>query len=113
MQNDIRSTVLEAIEASLEAQLSAIRKLRKAEALAATPKRSRGMSQMDMAYDVLRDAGEPLHLNEIVSRVNARFAIKADPDSLGSALTKKVVKKQRFTRPGKSIFAILEGEDGR
>jgi hypothetical protein len=55
----------------------------------------------------------PLHLNEIVSRVNARFSVKADPDSLGSALTKKVVKKQRFARPGKSIFAILEGEDGR
>jgi hypothetical protein len=113
MENDIRNTILEAIEAALEAQLGAVRKLRKAEAQAASPKRSRGLSQMDMAYDVLRDAGGPLHLNEIVSRVSAKFAIKADPDSLGSALTKKVVKKQRFARTGKSTFAILEGGDAR
>jgi hypothetical protein len=113
MSENLRDTVLEAIEASLEAQLGAVRKLRNLEAKAAKPKRSRGRSQMDMAYDVLIEAGEPLHLNEIVLRVNARFDAKVDPDSLGSALTKRVVKKERFSRPAKNTFWILELGDAR
>jgi len=111
MNDPIRDTILEAIEASLEAQLNAVRKLRKTAAKAAAPKRSRGRSQMDMVYDVLVEAGGPLHLNEIVSRVNAKFAAKVDPDSLGSALTKRVVKAQRFFRPAKNTFGILESEN--
>jgi len=108
MEDNIRDTILEAIEASLEAQLNAVKKLRKQEAKASAPKRPRGRSQIDMVHDVLHDAGQPLHLNEIISRVNARFAAKVDPDSLGSALTKRVVKGERFSRPAKNTFALLE-----
>jgi hypothetical protein len=111
MSENLRDTVLEAIEASLEAQLNAVRKLRNQDAKVAAPKHPKGRSQMDMAYDVLLEAGEPLHLNEIVSRVNAKFATKVDPDSLGSALTKRVVKAQRFSRPAKNTFWILEPEN--
>ena len=63
---------------------------------------------MGMVYDVLKDAGEPLHMNKIISRVNARFGVNVDPDSLGSALTKRVVKGQTFCRPAKNTFALLE-----
>ena len=108
MDNNIRDTILEAMEASLEAQLNAVRRLRKQEAEAVAPKRPRGRSQMGMVYDVLKDAGVPLHMNEIISRVSARFGVKVDPDSLGSALTKRVVKGQVFCRPAKNTFALLE-----
>ncbi len=111
MNDNVRDTILEAMEASLEAQLSAVKRLRKAAAKAATPKRSRGKSQMDMVHDVLIEVGQPLHLSEIIARVNARFAVKVDPDSLGSALTKRVVKADRFCRPAKNTFALLEQED--
>src|ERR1700678_258704 len=105
MDQNIRDTILEAMEASLEAQLSAIRRLREKAAKAAAPKRTRGGSQLDMVYDVLKEAGQPLHLNEIISRVNLRFGVKVDSDSLGSAITKRVVKKQTFSRTAKSTFA--------
>lgn len=111
MSDSVRDTVLEAIEASLEAQLRAIRRLRKEGALAPEPKRKRGTSHMDMVEDVLRDAGEPLHIREILTRIERKFNVKLDPDSLGSALTKRVVKKQRFQRVQKNTFAMLEQDD--
>jgi hypothetical protein len=110
MNEPIRDAVLEAIEASLEAQLLAIRRLRKKEQ-SPPEKPKRRKSQMDMVQDILVEAGEPLHLLEIVRRVNRKFGITADPDSLGSALTKRVVKKERFARPGKNTFALLLGDE--
>jgi hypothetical protein len=111
VNENIRDTILEAMEASLDAQLNAIRRLRKTAAKAAAPRRTRGRSQMDMVYDVLVDADGPLHLSEIIARINSRFQIKVDPDSLGSALTKRVVKQGRFVRPAKNTFAIREPEN--
>lgn len=107
MNDSIRDVVLEAVEASLEAQLGAIRRLRKAEAKpAASVKRSK--SQISMVEDVLIEAGTPLHLREIIQKVNEKFAVRIDPDSIGSALTKRVVKGQRFSRPSKNTFGLLE-----
>ena len=107
MSESVRDTILEVMEASLKAQLRAVRQLRKGTGASVT-KRSKGKSQMDMVEDVLREAGIPLHLKEIVSKVNLRFAVNADFDSLGSALTKRVLKKERFCRPAKNTFALLE-----
>ena len=108
MSEPIRDTILEVIEASLEAQLGAVRRLRKAGLETPTPRRTRGKSQMDLVYDVLMEAGTPLHLKEIIRRVKASFDIDLDPDSLGSALTKRVLKRERFSRPAKNTFAVLE-----
>ena len=110
MDENIRDAVLEAVEVSLEAQLRAVRRLRKASAPeAVSPKR--GRSHIDMAYDVLVDAGTPLHIREILSRLEGRFSLKLDPDSLVSALTKYVVKGERFVRTAKNTFAAREVED--
>jgi hypothetical protein len=110
MDEPIRDSILEVIEASLEAQLSAIRRLRKAGAAKSSIKRKKSRSQMDLAYDVLLEAGHPLHLKQIVEAVNARFGVTTDADSLGSALTKRVLKGDRFARPAKNTFALLEDE---
>jgi hypothetical protein len=63
---------------------------------------------MDLVYDILSEAGHPLHLKEIIKRAKATFDVDLDPDSLGSALTKRVLKNERFSRPAKNTFAILE-----
>lgn len=52
-----------------------------------------------------------MHLREILSKVEERFGFRPDPDSLGSALTKRVVKKERFSRPDRNTFALLEELD--
>ncbi len=49
MSNDIRDTILSTIEASLDAQLRAIRRLRKGEKPEAKPSRKSRLSQVDMA----------------------------------------------------------------
>ena len=111
MSEPIREIILEAMEASLEAQLSAIRKLRKGPGGITEPRSSKGKSQIGMVVDVLSEAAQPLHLSVIIERVQARFGVRLDPDSIGSAITKRVVKKELFSRPAKNTFALLESED--
>lgn len=111
MNDPIRDTILETIEASLEAQLSAVRRLRNKSAETTKPKIRKGKSQIGMVFDVLAEANQPLHLSVILERVEARFGVRLDPDSIGSALTKRVVKKELFARPAKNTFALLEMSD--
>ena len=110
MDEPIRDTILEVIEASLEAQLNAVRKLRRREPQEnKTPRR--GKSQVDMVHDVLVEAGAALHLKDILGKVEERFGVKLDPDTLVSALTKYVLKGERFARPARNTFAVLEVKD--
>lgn len=111
MSDSVRDSVLEAMEASLEAQLRAIRRLRKEGAAEPEPKGRRRTSHLDMVEDVLNEAGKPLHIREILAQIERKFTLKLDPDSLGSALTKRVLKKERFQRVQKNTFALLEEGD--
>lgn len=111
MSENVRDTMLDVIEASLEAQLNAVRRLRKSGATQPAAKERKGRSHLDMAHIVLADADGPLHLKEIVQRIGERFGAHVDSDSLGSALTKLVVKEQRFCRPAKNTFALMEEKD--
>ena len=63
MNDDIKDIVLSAFEASLEAQLRAIRRLRQGQAREARPRPMKGRSQVDMAYDILKKARAPLHVS--------------------------------------------------
>ena len=54
MPNDIKDTILSTIEASLDAQLRAVRRLRKGEKPEVKQSRKSRLSQVDMAYDVLK-----------------------------------------------------------
>jgi hypothetical protein len=111
LSDSIRDIILEVTEASLEAQLSAIRRLRNKSVLASKLKNPRGKSQIGMVQDVLAEAKQPLHLSAIIERVQVKFGVQLDSDSIGSALTKRVVKKELFARPAKNTFALLEAED--
>lgn len=107
MADAVRDTILSTIEASLDAQLRAVRRLRHGEPVQARPPRSlKGRSQVDMAYDVLRKAGAPLHVSEILARIQASFRVTVDRESLVSSLTKKVMRGDRFVRTDKSTFGL-------
>jgi len=109
MKDDpVRDAVLEAVEASLQAQLRAVRRLRNPAVPPAEPARRKGLSQVDMAFDVLTRAGAPLHVNEILERIRSRFGVRIDRDSLVSSLSKKVARADRFRRPAKNTFALIE-----
>ena len=107
MADDLKDTILSIFEASLDAQLRAVRRLRQPPAQAPPSPRPKGMSQVDMAYDILKRARSPLHVSVIIERIEQAFAISVDRESLVSALSKKVARHDRFSRPEKNTFALL------
>ena len=73
MNDDIKDTILSALEASFEAQLRAIRRLRQGQTEEAQPRPRKGRSQVDMAYDILKRARTPLHVSEMIDRKSTRL----------------------------------------
>jgi hypothetical protein len=106
MNDDLKDSILSIFEASLDAQLRAVRRLRQPGPDAARPVRKKGLSQIDMAYDVLKKARSPLHVSEILERIRASFGVAVDRESLVSSLTKKVARQDRFLRSEKNTFAL-------
>lgn len=106
MSNDIRDTILSTIEASLDAQLRAVRRLRRGEKPEAKPSRKSRLSQVDMAYDVLKKANEPLHITDLLERIHVAFGMRVDRDSLVSSLAKKIARGDRFVRIERNTFAL-------
>lgn len=108
MNDEIKDLILSAVEASLEAQLRAVRRLRHGEPPSATPRSRKGLSQIDMACDILRKARSPLHVSLILERIQPQFGVAVDRESLVSSLTKKVARGDRFLRPEKNTFSLKE-----
>jgi hypothetical protein len=106
MNDDIKDVVLSAFEASLEAQLRAIRRLRQGQTEESQPRPRKGRSQVDMAYDILKRVRTPLHVSEIIDRIQTQFGVAVDRESLVSSLSKKVARQDRFLRPEKNTFSL-------
>ena len=106
MDDEVRTVVIDVLEASFEAQLRAVRRLRQSGEAAASARKS--LSQIDMAFDVLQRAGSPLHVSTILERIQSTFDVTLDRESLVSSMTKKVTRGDSFTRTGRNTFALLE-----
>ena len=93
-------------ESLLRSQLRVIREfLRTVEP--EPPPRPGRTSQIGIVYDILTEAGEPMHLTEIIRRAKSDFNVEIEPGSIVSALTKKVNSGRMFRRVGPSTFEIL------
>jgi DNA-directed RNA polymerase delta subunit len=103
-KEEIRDAIIDAMIVSTEAQLKALKRLRGA--AEEEEQREKSKSQIDIAYDILLAAGEPLHISQIIVDVERKFGIKLERESLVSALSKKVLKEDRFVRTGKNTFAL-------
>jgi hypothetical protein len=101
----IERSVLNAFEVALDAQLRAIRRLKSPKDDKASRER-KSMSQVDMAYNILRIAGKPLHISEILDRIEKTFGQTLDRESIVSSLVKKVQRQDRFVRTDKNVFAL-------
>lgn len=106
MADDLRDTLLSTIEASLDAQLRAVRRLRKGEKADNKQPRKSRLSQVDMAYDVLKKARTPLHVAELLARIQTTFGVRIDRDSLVSSLAKKIAHSDRFLRTEPNTFGV-------
>lgn len=103
-KEEIRDIILETMVESLEAQVRALKKLR------GSPEgekpREKSMSQLGIVSDILTRTGRPLHVSEIIAEAEKGFGVTLERESLVSALSKKVMKGDRFIRTGKNTFAL-------
>ena len=106
-KDPIEQAVLNAFEIALDAQLRAIRRAKSR--TTAEPAREKRTSQLDMVQDVLRRSGKPLHISEILDRVERLHGRRLDRESVVSSLVKKIARGERFTRTDKNVFT-LKGE---
>lgn len=107
-----REDVIEILQECAEAQLKALRKLRKGTLL---PKRAalKGRkSNMSVVEDILRSAQGPLHIEQIIQIAQTRFHRTLSRESLVSALTKKVLDENVFCRVERNTFDLIERHKG-
>lgn len=107
MNDELKDLILVTVEASLDAQLRAVRRLRKGAPPPRQTRRSR-LSQVDMAYDILKKARSPLHVSELLTRIQASYDVSVDRESLVSSLSKKIARRDRFVRTAKNTFGVLK-----
>lgn len=106
-------TMLHVLEAMLKAGLRAVR-----EELAATGEKKKQTrttqrkSNTKIVADLLRKAGHPLHIDEII-RLAGDEGVELHRESIVSAMTKKLLEGKLFRRTGRNEFALLEDTSDR
>jgi hypothetical protein len=87
-----------------ESNLKIINRFQKA----VQPKSIKRTSKIDIAENVLRIAGRPLHVSEIIHLADRDFKVTLDRDSIVSAILKKVNAGKSFIRTAPNTFALKE-----
>jgi len=85
-----------------ESKLKVINRFQKA----VEPKPIKRTSKIDIAENVLRIAGRPLHVSEIIHLAERDFQVALDRDSIVSAILKKVTAGKSFIRTAPNTFAL-------
>jgi hypothetical protein len=99
-----REELLDILEASTSAQLRVLRGLRQK----SKPRVQRkGRSHMEVVHDVIAAATGPLHVDEIIQRASQTCNVKLSRESLVSAITKKVLDQNTFTRTAPNTFDLI------
>lgn len=103
MADATRDEILAAFELALDAQLRAVRRLRGRRPARAGAK---GLSNVGMAFAVLRRTKAPLHADDLIVAIAQAYGVQPARDSLVSALTKKVVAGDRFEKTAPNTFGL-------
>lgn len=106
MDDNVRDLILGTFEASLDAQLRAVRRLRKGGPPPSEARPRARMSQVDMAFNILKKARTPLHISQLLARIQRSFGRAVERESLVSSLSKKVARGDRFVRTDKNTFGL-------
>lgn len=107
-KEELKDVFLEVLIDSTESQLRALRRLR---SKAPPPVRQRKRrSNLDLVEDILQATGGPLHIREILRRIEQVHGVRLDRESLVSQITKQVVRQRRFVRTAPNTFACREEE---
>ena len=105
-KEEVRDIILDTMVVSLEAQLRALKRLRGSSEEDEPHEKS--LTKIEVVFNILSAAGGPLHVSQIISEAEKMFGVKLDRESLVSALSKKVMKEDRFVRTGKNTFSLKD-----
>jgi hypothetical protein len=108
MNSITKNDLIDVLENSTLAQLRALRALRRAEQRPAAPAGTKRKSNMDIVYDILLAAKGPLHIHDIIQRAKKQHHRQLRRESLVSALTKKVLDQNTFSRTAPNTFDLLK-----
>ncbi len=103
-----KSELLEILEATSLSQLRAVRTLRRARDRKPSTTEPEHKSNMDIVIDILTAAKGPLHVSDILQRAKKDYHRPLSRESLVSALTKKVLDQNTFTRTAPNTFDLLK-----
>ena len=111
MNNDTYSNLLDIFESLLRSQLNTIKQLKKSTGVIEQEQPvKKSMSQMNMVYNILKRAGQPMHIKDILTAAQHRFDVELDRESVVSALVKRVKRNDRFIKTGPNTFALIDQE---
>ena len=103
-----KDDLIEVLEKTALAQLRALRALRRSEHRNTSAPEPKRKSNMDIVYEILLTAKGPLHINDIIQRAKKDNHRQLHRESLVSALTKKVLDQNGFTRTAPNTFDLLK-----
>ena len=103
-KEEVRDIILDSMVVSLEAQLRALKRLRGT--VEEDEPRKKSLSNLDIVFNILNASETPLHISQIIADAEKTLGVKLERESLVSALSKKVMKGERFVRTGKNTFAL-------
>jgi len=72
------------------------------------PKKGKGTSKIDTVENVLRSAGRPLHITEIIEIARTDYKTGLERDSVVSILVKKIKAGHKFQRTAPNTFVLTE-----
>lgn len=68
-------------------------------------------SNIDIVQNVLKDAGHPLHVSDIIKLAHEQYQVQLNRDSIVSAILKKINAGQTFTKTAPNTFALKDYAD--
>jgi len=112
MENKLIELFLTINESMLRAQLSVIQQFRRDLGLEPQKKKTnKGMSQIAMIYDILKDSKSPVHIDQLLLDVQKKFDVKLEKESVVSALTKRIKRNDRFIKTAPNTYFRIDQKD--
>ncbi len=103
-----KNELLEILESTSLSQLRAVRALRRAQDRKPSTAEPERKSNIEIVIDILVAAKGPLHVTDILQRAKKDHRRQLSRESLVSALTKKVLDQNTFTRTAPNTFDLLK-----
>jgi hypothetical protein len=106
MENKLPEEFLTFYESLFSAQLRVVRQFKNPKSGSAKSKKRKGMSNIDMAIDILQRSKQPLHISEVITQAKVKHGVTLNRESLVSALVKKVHQNQGLIRTAPNTFQV-------